>query len=51
MLVGILFGPYSSMFFSAPLLTYMKLRRDPSAIGADKTNGNSGSGKLAEQGS
>jgi preprotein translocase subunit SecF len=48
MLVGILFGPYSSMFFSAPLLTYMKLRRDPAAIGADKTNGN---GKLAEQGS
>lgn len=48
MLVGILFGPYSSMFFSAPLLTYMKLRRDPSVIGADKTNGG---GKLAEQGS
>ncbi|MEZ0226088.1 MAG: protein translocase subunit SecF [Alphaproteobacteria bacterium] len=48
MLVGILFGPYSSMFFSAPLLTYMKLRRDPAAVGgADKTNG----GQLAEQGS
>ncbi len=50
MLVGILFGPYSSMFFSAPLLTYMKLRRDAAAIGADSTNGSSG-GKLAEQGS
>lgn len=29
MLVGILFGPYSSMFFSAPLLTYLNLRRPP----------------------
>lgn len=29
MLVGILFGPYSSMFFSAPLLTYMNVRRGP----------------------
>lgn len=46
MLVGILFGPYSSMFFSAPLLTYLNLRRDAAAIGADKSNG-----KLAEQGS
>jgi preprotein translocase subunit SecF len=27
MLVGILFGPYSSIFISAPLLTYMKLRK------------------------
>ena len=48
MLVGILFGPYSSMFFSAPLLTYMKLRRDVAAASMDKSNGN---GKLAEQGS
>jgi preprotein translocase SecF subunit len=48
MLVGILFGPYSSMFFSAPLLTYLNLRRDAAAIGADKSNGSS---KLAEQGS
>lgn len=31
MLVGILFGPYSSMLFSAPLLTYMKLRRNPAS--------------------
>lgn len=48
MLVGIMFGPYSSMFFSAPLLTYMNLRRDVAAAGADKPNGN---GKLAQQGS
>jgi preprotein translocase subunit SecF len=45
MLVGITFGPYSSMFFSAPLLTYMKLRREPAP--ADKENPK---GKLAGQG-
>jgi len=28
MLVGVLFGPYSSMFISAPLLTYLNIRRD-----------------------
>jgi preprotein translocase SecF subunit len=41
MLVGILFGPYSSMFFSAPLLTYLNLRRDPAPSSADapKSNG------------
>jgi preprotein translocase subunit SecF len=41
MLVGILFGPYSSMFFSAPLLTYMKLRREPAPADKDqkKTDG------------
>ena len=44
MLVGILFGPYSSMFFSAPLLTYMKLRR-PADEGADEKKHN---GKLAD---
>ena len=49
MLVGILFGPYSSMFFSAPLLTYMKLRRDAAPV--TNGNGNNGNGKLAEQGS
>jgi preprotein translocase SecF subunit len=29
MLVGVLFGPYSSMFISAPLLTYLNIRREP----------------------
>jgi preprotein translocase SecF subunit len=29
MLVGVLFGPYSSMFISAPMLTYLRLRREP----------------------
>ena len=29
MLVGVLFGPYSSMFISAPLLTYLSIRREP----------------------
>ncbi|MEZ0260364.1 MAG: protein translocase subunit SecF [Alphaproteobacteria bacterium] len=38
MLVGILFGPYSSMFFSAPLLTYLKLRRTP-ATEKEEDNG------------
>jgi preprotein translocase subunit SecF len=28
MLVGVIFGPYSSMFISAPMLTYLKIRRD-----------------------
>jgi len=28
MLVGVLFGPYSSMFISAPLLTYLNIRRE-----------------------
>ena len=32
MLVGVLFGPYSSMFISAPMLTYMKIRREPAQI-------------------
>ena len=31
MLVGITFGPYSSMFFSAPLLTYLNLRANEKA--------------------
>ena len=29
MLVGVLFGPYSSMFISAPMLTYLNIRREP----------------------
>lgn len=28
MLVGVLFGPYSSMFISAPMLTYLNIRRE-----------------------
>lgn len=36
MLVGILFGPYSSMFFSAPLLTYLNLRRGTEDGAAEK---------------
>ena len=35
MLVGVIFGPYSSMFISAPLLTYLNLRRDPAPIKAE----------------
>ena len=31
MLVGVLFGPYSSMFISAPMLTYMNVRREAAA--------------------
>jgi preprotein translocase subunit SecF len=34
MLVGVLFGPYSSMFISAPLLTYFNIRRDEVAAKA-----------------
>ena len=50
MLVGILFGPYSSMFFSAPLLTYMNLRRGAEDADEKKPDGKkSGSGKLASQ--
>ena len=50
MLVGILFGPYSSMFFSAPLLTYMNVRRGPEETGdsKDKTSGDKPRGKLAK---
>ncbi|MBI3440701.1 MAG: protein translocase subunit SecF [Proteobacteria bacterium] len=32
MLVGVLFGPYSSMFISAPLLTYLNLRSEPVVV-------------------
>ena len=45
MLVGILFGPYSSMFFSAPLLTYMNLRREDEP--QSEKNGKNHGGKLA----
>lgn len=45
MLVGILFGPYSSMFFSAPLLTYMNVRRGPEQAEAEKKT----DGTLARQ--
>ncbi len=37
MLVGILFGPYSSIFISAPLLTYMNLRKTQEAKEAAAT--------------
>ncbi|HYD19137.1 MAG TPA: protein translocase subunit SecF [Patescibacteria group bacterium] len=43
MLVGILFGPYSSMFFSAPLLTYLNVRRGPDEAGEKRGR------KLTEQ--
>jgi preprotein translocase subunit SecF len=39
MLVGIFFGPYSSMFVSAPLLIYLNLRREPVANDASVGNG------------
>lgn len=45
MLVGILFGPYSSMLFSAPLLIYMKLRRNPAS---EKEEDNGGGSKKAK---
>lgn len=45
MLVGILFGPYSSMLFSAPLLTYMKLRRNPAT---EKEEDNGGGSKKSK---
>lgn len=45
MLVGILFGPYSSMLFSAPLLTYMKLRRNPASEKEEDNGGGKKGGK------
>lgn len=37
MLVGIFFGPFSSIFVSSPLLLYMGLRREPAPAADEKT--------------